>query len=339
MEGNKGFCQDCGRNFEKKHLSSNIHQKLKRNISHFRNFFKIEKGSTFKICRKCENEWVELNKIVDKQKINEFIDKMKNKKETILVPNNEQSNKKEATLVTNDVQSAKVKEYVPLVDDDHLGKDGPSGVKEQNSSRISDNVSIDDVTIDYYEQPLNIKRKVTVRHYSHVKTETQNLLLSNKIPKLEIQEILDLGSLTGLDTSEVTLDNDDKTKERKIDSLFVPGPSGIKKTDNLKVNNEIINTEGMNTGGNYEHWYNLWKEKHFSDEIGPKIREEIFYYKKKMSEAKEHGIAYEDIKDKNYWGNLWKDKFASFEAGPIYLEDMHYFVEKMKETDKQTEKE
>ena len=148
-----------------------------------------------------------------------------------------------------------------------------------------------------------------------------------------------MGSLPAPDTSEATLDNDDETKERLMDSLFEPGPSGVKKTDNLKVNAEIVtSSEGMNKGGNYEYWCNLWKEKNLSDEVGPKIREEIFYYKKKMSEAKEKGIAYEDIKDNNYWFTLWRDKYASFEAGPIYLEDMHYFVEKMRETDKQTEK-
>lgn len=145
MEGNKGFCQNCGRNFEKKHLSSNIDLKLKRNVTYFRNFFKIEKGNTIKMCRKCENKWLELNKIVDKKKIDEFIDKMKNNKEATSVPNDQQSNKKKATMVTNNEQSltsAIVKENVTLVDDDHLVKAGPSGVKEQNFSRSSDNVSI-----------------------------------------------------------------------------------------------------------------------------------------------------------------------------------------------------
>ena len=131
MEANKGLCQNCGRNFEKKHLSSNIDLKMKRNVSYFRNFFKIEKGNSIKMCRKCENKWIELNKIVDKQKINEFIDKMRNKKEAISVPNDQQSDKKEATLVTNaeqSITSAIAKENVTLVDDDHSVKAGPSGI-------------------------------------------------------------------------------------------------------------------------------------------------------------------------------------------------------------------
>ena len=53
------------------------------------------------MCRKCENKWLEHSKIVDKKKIDEFIDKMKNNKEATSVPNDQQSNKKKATMVTN----------------------------------------------------------------------------------------------------------------------------------------------------------------------------------------------------------------------------------------------
>ena len=76
MEDTTVFCESCGKKFDKKHLSNNIHKRLKKNVTHFRKFFKIETAScdNFKFCRKCENEWLELNKLVDKQKIEDFIE-------------------------------------------------------------------------------------------------------------------------------------------------------------------------------------------------------------------------------------------------------------------------
>ena len=200
------------------------------------------------------------------------------------------------------------------------------------------------------------------------KCEKKWLPLNNMKGKKKIEEFIN--KMNTKDTSDVTLQSDEertvsKSDSHKVqssitaDSLDVPGTSGTRKTTNLKVNSETFE-ESSNSktemtieeispgtsqmikerkGGDFDYWCNLWKEKQSSGEVGPKVREEITYLRKKMDEAKKDGIAYDDIKDNNYWFNQWKEKFISDEAGPIFLEDMHYFVEKMKETDVYFEKE
>ena len=251
MDDRKDKCRNCEKEFNKKHLSCNIENGIKKNVSVFRKHFKIDhkvNRDPMRFCKKCEKLWLPLNNIVGKKKIEEFIKKMEIK----------------ATSKTT------------------LHSDDERGVGKSDSKKVQSSIT--------------------------------------------------------------------------VDSLSVPGPSGTRKTSNLKVNNERyheVNEESNNsemTGkemsteisemkkerkrGDYNYWCNLWKEKHCSNEVGPKVREEITYLRNKMNQAKKNGIAYDDIKDIKYWKELWKQKYASYEAGPLYLEDMEYIVRKIKESEK-----
>ena len=81
MDNNKDVCQNCGKFFNKKHLSCNIEYGIKKNVSAvFRKHFQIDKNvirDPLKFCKKCEKLWLPLNDLKNKKKIEEFLNKMK----------------------------------------------------------------------------------------------------------------------------------------------------------------------------------------------------------------------------------------------------------------------
>ena len=125
---------------------------------------------------------------------------------------------------------------------------------------------------------------------------------------------------------ETSAIDDDKMKKSK-DSIVLP--------NNVK---SIENENNVELGGDYEHWFNLWKEMFCSEgwEGSPEGRLKYKYVMKKLGEAKKVGYAKEEKKDYNYWWELWREKFAGDESGEKFLEEVKFIVQKMKDTKQET---
>ena len=179
MEDTTGFCKNCGKKFDKKHLSNNIHRRLKKNVTHFRKFFKIETASSdnFKFCRKCENEWLELNKLVDKQKIEDFIE--------------EKNTTKDATFQNDDGSQYEQKETkdkqldlaVPCSSGTHVKSVNLSDKEQSNSVNVKEsdrNTEQFDDSLPGSSKGKNVG-KGTVKDYEYWKLLAQRTFLSDGI--------------------------------------------------------------------------------------------------------------------------------------------------------------
>ena len=128
MDKNKDVCQNCGKLFNKKHLSCNIEYGIKKNVSVFRKHFKIDKNvirDPLKFCKRCEKLWLPLNNLKGKKKIEEFLKQMKHTSEVTLHNDDETKGRK--------VESS-------MNPEDSLVVPGPSGIKNTvsfNDSEIS----------------------------------------------------------------------------------------------------------------------------------------------------------------------------------------------------------
>ena len=341
------YCHHCGVKYLRKNLCR-VDDKLKKNVKAFKNVFMNEKLEFLepKFCRNCQKKWLNLE-TKRGENIGIYITDMK----------------KEIKF--------NVHKKVTVVDDDHSAEAGPSGIKQQrlSFSNNRDNVSIDDVTLVCDEQPIQVKRKVTVRHYSYNKTETKNAektckknqkkFMNNKY-EVNITSVNDELSKPNDEQSSTSAKIEENLNECNTDVfdnpepeiqnfLTLPGPSGTQSTineheitsasdddkrKNSKDETALPNENSEELVFDFEHWLNLWKEMFCSEgwEGSPELRLKYKYVTKKLGEAKQNGFAKEEKKDYNYWWEMWRQKYISDESSEWAYEEMKFIIEKMKET-------
>ena len=196
---------------------------------------------------------------------------------------------------------------------------------------------------------LGEKRKISITHYSYDRKEKKNATVEIQEPfendKDEVKIDLNITVNELIASTESVEENIDT--ENKDDKLLVPNneqsstsrkfeenfnsdqheeTSAIdddkmkKSKDSIVLPNNVKSIENENNvelGGDYEHWFNLWKEMFCSEgwEGSPEGRLKYKYVMKKLGEAKKVGYAKEEKKDYNYWWELWREKFAVDESG------------------------
>ena len=125
-----GNCSQCDKRFSRKHLFPIIND-LVRNKTAFRKVFEEENP---KFCKTCKNKWLDLGK-QKSNKVKEFIEKM-----TSLKKNDTDDNVKSDTKVENDKTFPVDNENV---DDMNLAVPGPSGMKNNATSRVLGGIFVD----------------------------------------------------------------------------------------------------------------------------------------------------------------------------------------------------
>ena len=255
MEDTTVFCKSCGKKFDKKHLSSNVHRKLKKNVTHFRKFFKIEtvNSDDFKFCRKCENEWLELNKLVDKQKIEDFIAE---KKITM-----------DAIFLNDDGSQYEQKETKDKQFD--LAIPGSSGTQVK-SVNISDKKQ---------SKSVNVKESQQVQYILNQNEVTSDINTENQP-----------GSSTGKNVGKGTV-KDYEYWKLLAQRTFLSDGIGAKTREEYKY--YIRKTKEAEANGfaedeikDYNYWQKLFIGKFKSEERDKECEEDLDYYYKKMHETK-----------------------------------------------------
>ena len=245
--------------FDQKHLSRNIYSRLKKNVSHFRQFFKIEKGisDSFKLCKKCENKWFELNKIVDKQKIKDFLEKMKNIPGATLVhddeniqnvqsPSGTQEKQVENKKESKKVQSTWNQQEVTTAPDDMINEqiEPMEDSRKEQADYVQPGLS---VVNDENSKKKKEEGKITRKDYSHWN------LLANKIFFSDV-----IGP-----------------KFREEFKYYVRKMKEAEK--NGFADDEVKD---------YKYWCDLFAEKFKSNASGTECTEDLKYYLKMMKETK-----------------------------------------------------
>ena len=132
-----GNCSQCDKRFSRKHLFPIIND-LVRNKTAFRKVFDEENP---KFCKTCKNKWLDLGK-QKSNKVKDFIEKMTSLKKN---DTTEDINVKSDTQVENDKTFSVDNQNV---DDMDLAVPGPSGVQNNATSAVNDQLQIKERIIE-----------------------------------------------------------------------------------------------------------------------------------------------------------------------------------------------
>ena len=302
-------CHHCGIQYSTHNLFK-VEDKLKKNTLCFKNAFVNEKKEFLKpkFCKACQKKWLKLeNKRGDD--IKKYISDLKGE-----IKNNSGQN-------------------VTLVDDDHLAEAGPSGVKKQrrNFSNNNDNVSIDDVTLVYEEQHMQVKRKVTVRHYSYDKRETTSVLPNLKVEESAIEEKCSKNKDKVTDNLLATLDKHENQKVRKSESYVHENES--KHSQSMLYTNEDTSVPDDRFDEPKESKIDDRYVKHCKDLAQPGPSQISNDPVNENSNIKQSDNEKNELKDYEYWKLLYQKTWFSAGIDAETREKFEYYLKKMKEAE------